>query len=157
MLIKEQPGTRKCNYIGQKARRDVLQVAFLAESLLLCKLRTDRTGESYWTLIDATGKIYNLPRTLKRILQNDDFDRVSTKHIQNGLTQLLLQSETKIAAFKFDVDGKMIETLIYPLNQNMVRIDQDFVLCNYIGQLFHVGLINQVQRDTSDNELTQIV
>ena len=86
MLIKEQPDTRQCNYIGQKARRDVILVTFLSESKLLCKLRTDRKDESYWTLIDSEGMIHRIPNTLRRILHSDDFFSVTRKHIQNGIT-----------------------------------------------------------------------
>lgn len=40
---------------------------------MLFKMRTDRKSETYWTLIDASGKIYDIPRGLRRILMSDDW------------------------------------------------------------------------------------
>ena len=74
-------------------------------------MRTDRKDEHYWTLIDSSGKIEELPRTLKRVLASDDYIKMSAKHIYKGYTQLLLESNDKIAAFKLGLRGNIVETL----------------------------------------------
>lgn len=81
LVVKEDPGSRKCPFMSHKSQRDVLLCGFLAEDKLLLKMRTDRKTESYWTLIDATGKIHPLPRTLRRVLNSEEWTDMSIQPI----------------------------------------------------------------------------
>ena len=81
LVLKEDPGNRKCPFLSHKGQRDVLLCGFLAEDKLLFKIRTDRKKESYWTLIDATGQILQLPRTLNRVLYSEEWTNMSIQPI----------------------------------------------------------------------------
>lgn len=47
-------------------------------------MRTDRERTHYWTLMNAAGFICEMPRTLRRVLDSDDWVSMDTKGIVNA-------------------------------------------------------------------------
>ena len=56
LVVKEDPGSRKCPFMSHKSQRDVLLCGFIAEDKFLLKMRTDRTDDTFWTLLDSNLK-----------------------------------------------------------------------------------------------------
>lgn len=83
------------------------QCVFISEQRLLVQMRTDRTAELYWTILDTDGKVYPLTRRLYRVLNTERWTRARAVEIYHGMTQLTLQSEStrKFALFVFDRKG----------------------------------------------------
>ena len=53
-------------------------------------MRTDRKEEHYWTLVDNSGFICDMPRTLRRVLYSENWTQMKTTEIIHAQTQLLL-------------------------------------------------------------------
>ena len=57
MVVKKNPGTRKCTFVGHNRQRDVILCAFISKDKLLTKIHTDRKEEYYWTILKPDGHI----------------------------------------------------------------------------------------------------
>ena len=54
-----------------RRRRDVLLMKMINEDSILTKLNGD--GQSYWTIMDTLGHIYEIPQECKEILEMADW------------------------------------------------------------------------------------
>ena len=109
---------------------------FLAEDKLLLKMRTDRKTESYWTLIDATGKIHPLPRTLRRVLNSEEWTDMSIQPIIDAQNQLLLKSKDSMVAFRFGERGNILNSIKFTADDPEVNLLANTFLGNYEGELY---------------------
>ena len=95
-------------------------------------MRTDRANETYWTLIQNTGKILRLPRTLRRVLNSQDWKFMSIQSLNGQNNQILLKSDQKIAAFRVSMEGRLIDSVEFDREAedgpNMIA---DSILGNY--------------------------
>ena len=77
-------------------------------------MRTDRGNETYWTVIDSTGKIVQISRTLRRVLNSEDWTDMSTQALVGSSNQILLKSANKIAVFRLSYTGRLINSVEFP-------------------------------------------
>ena len=136
LVLKDNPGSRKCPILGHKGQRDVLLCGFIAEDKFLLKMRTDRTDDTFWTLLDSTGKIHSLPRTLHRVLYSDEWTSMKSQPIKNYQNQLLFKSSKTMAAFRFDSSGNFLDYVTFSAQHPEVSLIANKFYGNYDGGLF---------------------
>ena len=145
-ILKESPGSRKCPVLGNKSQRDVLLCGFISENKLLLKMRTDRKTDTFWTLIDSSGEILDFPRTLSRILYSDDWTSMKTQLIKSNQNQLLLESQKKIVAFRFNENGILLDSVEFEAEHPQINLIANSFQGNYQGELFQVAIISEKQK-----------
>ena len=151
-ILKVRPGSRKCCLLGQKNRRDVLEISFVSPQTLLLKMRASRTKKNYWTLIDVSGQVLVLPDDLYCILMSEDWTILSTQPMKkDGYNLILLKSRTKLTALQFNQNGSLVDSHMFKLsgvNKNRNRFSNDTsqpttkmistFLASFTGQLYQV-------------------
>lgn len=114
IVVKKNPGTRKCTFMGHKCQRDVILCTFISKEKLLTKIHTDRKEDYYWTILNPDGQILQMPRRLKKALNVENWTTMKGKQIIYGQTQLILQSDNgKVASFRFNSDGDLNKSFIF--------------------------------------------
>ena len=71
--ILRDPGMRQEAFLGVMSQFYVRQITFIAEQVLLVKMKSYRDDEFYWTLINTTGTILDISRPLKQLLIKSDW------------------------------------------------------------------------------------
>ena len=59
IMFKQTPESRRCDSLGAKVRRDVVQHFKVSDSTFMMQLVTDETNY-YWTIIDIKGQLFEL-------------------------------------------------------------------------------------------------
>ena len=105
-------------------------------------MRTDRGKESYWTLIDSTGKIHALPRTLGRVLNSQDWTSMSTQSLSGSQNQILLKSKNNIAAFRLTNKGQVIDFVEFEAeHKDAPNIVASAFFGNYKHELYQLVIV----------------
>ena len=59
IMFKQAPESRRCDSLGAKVHRDVIQHFQVSDSTFMMQLVKDSTNH-YWTIIDVNGQIFEL-------------------------------------------------------------------------------------------------
>ena len=102
-------------------------------------MRTDRSNDFYWTIIDPFGKIYALPRHLKRVLYEHDWTKMSHTYIHKNQSEIILRNDSKVAAFRFSQEGQITLSRYYfdtTIPIDTMNISDDKIVVGYDGQIY---------------------
>ena len=97
IIIKPDPSSRKICLLDNKSSREVLNLGFISEKLILLKMllkpvvyegyKYEGDELSYWTLINAfTCEIIVMPPDLERVLASENWTQLKTQASGNSRT-----------------------------------------------------------------------
>ena len=84
-------------------------IEFISNDLLLLKM-----SGNYWTMMNKTGQIHPISRSLLKVLNRVPFHTISTRRIhEKGKILLMLESDELTTSVLFDTNGDVHETNEY--------------------------------------------
>ena len=115
-IIKPHSSGRTLDLVGFKAQRNIKLVEFIASELLLLKIN------SYWTIMDTTGQIRVIEKTLQNVLYKHDFSSMSSRLLpMTNQVLLMLYHKTYIVTVLFNHRGQPCEINEYPTDMLKTR------------------------------------
>ena len=149
------PAKRKLPIFGE--RDEIIQAKFISDDLSLFNLviRTPKSADSaasedeekeeapqsYWTVMDQTGRLIEMENDLKKVLEKDTWTSAVSEATTNSTTVLMLMSDKghSCASVEFNMQGKVIA-----VSQFRKIHDKNLELSNATplmrdGELFIVG------------------
>lgn len=105
------PGLRELPSLSKKGKNEVIDFVFITDDLVLYEMKTN--SNNYWTIIDATGRIQEVPSNLLSVLEMQPWTSMTTETSSHSTTHLLLQSDTMIATIEFNMNAEVIKAIKY--------------------------------------------